>query len=166
MKTPAQLRSDIWNLVDSAVSIASNRIIHADPNNPRPNLPYITIRISSAVIVGQPFTPIKADGTGVGKIKYDEDFTVALNSFGRNSDTYLQEIKHYLNTSAGRDKLTSLCLSIRNENGPITDISLLIDETIEKRYLYEIFLGYAQTYDDDVGFIEDVEITDTINQPS
>ena len=46
------------------------------------------------------------------------------------------------------------------------DISTVIDEVIEKRFLYEITMGFAYNFTEEVGIIETLNYTPTYNPPT
>ncbi len=150
----------VYNWVSDNVSVP---VIFFDENGVRPNLPYVTINITSYNMIGQRYLE-SPDNNGDRNIKYTEDFTVAINSFGRGSQDELQKLKDSLQKEIVLQSLKDACIAVRNES-TITDISVLVDSTIEKRFFYEIFLSFGKSIEENVGYIEDYELFFTINQP-
>jgi hypothetical protein len=142
----------------------SAAVIKANQNGPRPSLPYINMNVTTITKVGQAETPTSTDEFGVGDIKYNEDSSVSLQGFGKGSNDILQALKNSLQKEDTRQYLNSCGLVIRDDSS-ITDISLLIDATIEKRYLLEIMFGWGQSDTDTVGFIENVVIDENYLPP-
>lgn len=148
----SELREIIYNWIYDNTSLIA---IWDNENAPRPNIPYISLRILSISKIGQSYYD-SPDHNGDRIIKYDEDFTLSIRSYGQGTDDNLQLLKDSLQKESVIQYLQRNGLSIRNENN-ITDISILIDETREERFLYEVFFGIAHCIEENIGVIEDFE---------
>ncbi len=152
-------------IYDWASSIIAVSVIFADDNGPRPSLPYITINVTTTVKVGQANKEFPIPDTGIQKIRYNEDVSLSLNGYGVGANDQLQLLKDSLQKESVRDTLRVDGLVIRDDSTGITDISTLIDETIEKRWLFEIFMGFGQEITEDTSYIEDVDMTENYIPP-
>ncbi|MFX0205151.1 MAG: LIC_12616 family protein [Candidatus Hodarchaeota archaeon] len=164
--TYKQLREKVRSWIISVLPEDNEitRVIFANKNYTRPALPYISVNMTSISKVGQAYVPYDT-AAGVRNVTYHEDFTVSIQSYGAETDVYLQTLKDSLQLEETRQYVRSLGLAIRNDND-IRNISIQIDSEIEERYLYEVFMGVAQDTQEDVGYIEDVEITENYSPPS
>ena len=155
--TYTEVEDAVYAWVSSIID--SNTVIFFNEDGPRPTLPYITINLFAFTKVGYAYHQFPIPDTGIKKIKYDEPFTVSLQGYGKNSQNLLQELKDSLQKDVVINALDSNGLAVLDENFPVNDISGLIDSTIEKRYSYDILMGFAQELSEEVGYIEDVDIT-------
>jgi hypothetical protein len=153
----SELREIIFNWVADNTSLI---IIWENENAPRPDANYISLKITPFVKIGQS-NYLSPDNNGDRIIKYDEDFTVGIKSYGPGTDDNLQVLKDSLQKETVFQNLYNDNIAVRNEN-EIADITVLIDETREERFLYEVFMGMAHDIIENVGVIEDFEYTYTI----
>lgn len=153
--TFSQLEAAIyqWASVNSPIPV-----IFADENGVRPDTKYITIKIITSTPVGHPHLG-DVDNNGDRDVLQNENFVLELNSFYKGSNDDLQILKDSLKKDAVMQSLADNEIVIRDENGSITDISTLLDDTtIEKRYLYEIRFSFCQTVSENVSYIGTVDI--------
>jgi len=142
-----------WASTNSAI-----QVIFADENGIRPIDKYITIKIIISTPIGHPHIG-NTDDNGDREILQNENFTVELNSYYRGSNDDLQVLKDSLKKDAVMQSLADDGIVIRDENGSITDLSVLLDDiTIEKRYLYEIRFSFCKTVSENVSYIGTVDI--------
>lgn len=150
----SELKEKIYDWVSANTSLL---IIWENQNGPRPDENYISLKINVYSKIGQT-NYLDPDNNGDRIVKYDEDFTLSIKSYGADTEDYLQVLKDSLQKESVIQGLIAEGIAIRNEN-EITDISILIDRTREERFLYEIFMGFAHDFTENVGVIEDFEYT-------
>jgi len=162
--TYTELKNTIYSIL--AQLNPSATIIRADGQGTRPSLPYLTYKIENFESIGMPYFDGETDVSGNENIKYDENFQVTLRGYGLSARDLMKVIKDKLRLNSGIDILVANNIALRELNNPITDISLTIDNTTEKQYLWEIIMGYAEQITDDPDYIANVELIDNINQPN
>jgi len=150
----SQIESTVYTWASTNSSIP---VIFANENGVRPDNKYITLNIISYTPIGQPYSHM-TDINGDRYIDQNEDFTVELNAFYPGSNDDLQVLKNSLKKDVVIQSINDSGLVIRDENGTVMDISTLVDDTIEKRYLYEFRMSHTETIFENVSFIETVDI--------
>lgn len=156
--TYSQLETELYNWASNNTSVL---VIWADENGARPDENYITLKVMTFSKIGQK-DELPTDNSGDRKVKYDEDFTVNIEGYGIGVQDNIQELKDSLQLESVLQSLVQAGIAVRADSD-ITDISVLLDETIEKRYLYEIMMGFSHEIQENVGVIESVEWTPTYN---
>lgn len=148
----SELRQKIYNWVFNNITLP---VIWEDQNAPRPDQAYIGIKINVYTKMNQA-NALYPNNTGDRIIKYDEDFTVSIKSYGDGTDDNLQQLKDSLQKEVVKQQLIADGIAVRFDN-EITDITTLIDQTREVRFIYEVFMGMAHDFTENVGVIEDFE---------
>ena len=154
----SQFEIELYNWASSNTSVP---VIFADENGTRPNENYLSLKVMNYLKIGQK-DELKIDNNGNRSVKYDEDVTVNIEGYGIGVQDNIQELKDSLQLDSVIQSLVSVGIAVRADSD-ITDISTLLDETIEKRYLYEIMMGFSRKLQENVGVIETVEWTPTYN---
>lgn len=154
----SELETELYNWASNNTSVL---VIFADGNGTRPDENYISLKIMTISKIGQK-DELSTDINGDRKIKYDEDFTLNIEGYGIGVNDNIQELKDSLQKETVIQALVQAGIAVRNDSD-ITDISELLDETIEKRYLYEVMMGFSHEIDENVGVIENVEWTPSYN---
>ena len=140
-----------------------DQVIFANENGPRPNLPYFTINITASSKIGH-VNRIETDAVGIQRSKIDNDISVSIQCFGKQSADLLVLLRNSLQKESVLLFFDENRLVIRDDT-QITNIALQVDKTIEKRYLYELMIGSSEELFDDVGFIESVTFDPTYIGP-
>lgn len=156
--TYSQLETELYNWASINTTVP---VIFADENGTRPDGNYITLKVMTFSKIGQK-DELPADNNGDRSVKYDEDFTLNIEGYGRGVQDNIQELKDSLQRESGLQALYQVGIAVRADSD-ITDVSALLDETIEKRYLYEIMMGFSRKIQENVGVIENVEWTPAYN---
>lgn len=142
--------------------LSSIQVIFANENAPRPSLPYITILVAPFIKIGQ--ANMIDETQGDRTVKYDEDFNVSIQYFGDDWRDVLQQLKDSLQLEQYKDYFTAEDIAIRDDT-PISDISLQLDNTIEKRGLFELVCGFARHLTENVNYVSTVNISETYLNP-
>ena len=152
-------RVEIYRLVQPVLGLATSNVIWADPNAPRPELPYATLKINSrsrrmSDHHGAP------DDDGNAKVKGDREFTLYVQYFGPDAVAFL-------GTFADKMQLRSVHADFVAQKiipyniGDVTDVAELLGGTggkIEPRAAVDVFFRYKSSLDDAVGVIETVVV--------
>lgn len=140
-----------------------NQVIMANENAPRPSLPYFTINLTSMTKIGQS-NILETDDAGIQRIKYDEDVNVSIQCYGKQSKDLLQRLKDSLQKTSIIKYFDDNCVAVRDDS-PISNTAILVDSTIEKRFLFELMVGFAREIEDNVGFVNSVTYDETYIRP-
>lgn len=143
------------------------RIIRANENGTRPPLPFVTYEVTTKTKLGQSQVS-KADTNGDVEVKQHKDVIVRLNGYGNLSEELLSTLQGSLQLESIKALFVQNCVAIRIDNASITQLPVVLEETIERRFTYEPTFGYAQEVKDNTSYIETVwPIVDnsTINPP-
>lgn len=136
-------------------------VIWTNQNSPRPSMPYILLTLTAIPTEFFPFAG-STDNSGNRSLSYTGQFLLSIQSHGEDSMDYLQTLQESFSTADGKVALHNLGLTIQNESD-ITELPTVIDKTIEPRWLYELDIGFCNSYIENVGVIETVEISGEIN---
>ena len=108
------------------------------------------------VVITAPYS--KADTT----IYYIEKVVLYLQAYGEGSNNYLQKLQQSLFLADTIAFLDSVGIAYIKDESPITDIHLLIDETFEERFSYDLQFSIGQTLTDISYEIDNVSLVPTI----
>jgi len=157
--TYSEVETAVYNWVSANTTLT---VIFADENGPKPDSNYISLKINSYTMQGQRDYTAPDGITGIRTVRIDEDFVLSITSFGIGSQNELQKLKLSLQKESVIVSLATAGLAVRGEE-TINDISTLIDDVIEKRYIYEVTMGFAHSFTETSGVIETFEITSDYN---
>lgn len=152
------LNTDLYDLLQP---IITGTVIWADQNAPRPASPYTTIKIASLRQVnhdhyGEP------NNSGIQTVKGDREFTLSIQSYGREGVTFLNDVAGKLKLTTNQDKFMAKKITCFNI-GQVADVSAVIGSVIEKRASLDIFCRIKSSLTDNVGLIETVTANATDN---
>lgn len=135
-------------------------MVFADQNAPRPDKPYVTLKVAS---VTHPRFPVEymPDEEGIAKISDHSQWEVELMFFGPGAETDATRVASQLKYPSHVQRIHELGLSISTVGVP-TFIPRHYGHQIEEQASLEI-TGYAiYLGEDDVGLIEEVEVEGTL----
>lgn len=135
-------------------------VIYYQPNAPRPKIPYVSLYLTSIVAVNQDFTSSHADLSGDVYMKGDRNFTLQIQAYGNDPLTVLENMRISLQKQSILDTLRANGIAFY-QSLTISDISSLVDSQFEKRAQMDVLFGIGQTYSDQTGYFEDIEIDET-----
>lgn len=159
-----ELQNTIHSWIVTYASPGSECIL-SNGNAPRPQLPYITyqLRLTNKPGSGAYYSPGDADGNQT--ISFDKIYNLSLQAYGdANGDAceLLETIQEAILLPEKYNALKANNVSIMDE-GTLTDISELVDVTIEDRWLLELTVGIKQTLTHTPSIIENVNISGDID---
>jgi len=160
--TYSELEAYLYTLISGNTSLS---VIFSDENGVRPDGNYLTLKITSFNKVGQKDYTIPNEITGIRESFIHEDFVISLISYGRGTQDNLQNLKITFEKESIQESMRGNNIVIR-DSSLITDISTVIDEVIEKRFLFEVTMGFGYSFNEMVGIIETIEYTPTYNEPT
>jgi len=156
------VKTNIYSWVTSI--LPSIPVIFYQQNSPRPDLPYITLYLTSLIQVGQDFVP-RPDNTGNLSIIGDREFTIQIQCYGGDPITTLENLRSSLQKETVLDTLRANKIVYVNQF-PINDISALLDTLWEPRATMDILFRIAQSETDNHGLIKTVEIEEILSDGS
>jgi hypothetical protein len=142
--------------------------------NPRPNLPYITIKVTTADIpvgVDERIPKTEAPAAATVKGRGHRSGTVSVNGFGADSAGWLEVFTLRLQYETSIRRLQAAGIAVINRGGGVTDLSALVDTSIEARFLREFEISYSVVDTDAEALVEaetievDLILEDQENDP-
>lgn len=139
-------------------------------NAPRPAGHYATIKIGSIVSIGQDEQREIDEVTGFGIMGGQRRATVTVDFFGGDFQIPGGEPSALQGLSNAYDSLYKpSTIAIFQEDGlaildkgPMQNLTGMLETKFEERASFDFFIGFAANVEDEVGFIETVELTGTI----
>lgn len=151
------------DLYDWAITVVPTGmpVIYWQPNAPRPLVPYLTLFISSVVSINEDWSSPESDLLGEIQMKGDRQFTLEVQAYGGDPLTTIENIRTSLQKQTVLDTLRANGIAVYQAL-TINDITNLIDTQFEQRAQIDILMGIAQTYTDNPGYFEQLEIEEEI----
>ena len=142
-----------------ATGLDGSSVRPADDSGTRPDLPYITIQtVLQGVEDGRPEKLPGLNGLDeiVENVRAELTGTVQLDAYGRGGDQLLTIATMRLQTTAIQQYLAGQMITLEPTGG-INDLSILVDNEIEKRFSRDLTLHYTLNFTDPVGGAEEME---------
>lgn len=139
--------------------------IWMNDNGPKPNLPFIALRRSTLVSVGQGYLS-EPDNNGLSKISGDRNMTVNIQAYGSNAIGRLDELYNIRLDNNSQELLYLGGLALIDLLA-ITDLTGLNDTEFEERAQMDLlFRLVSQRTNVPVGLIETIEIEGNLKNPN
>lgn len=143
---------------------------------PRPTVAYVGLRIITKRHIGLPYeapvylkSPGYLSNSGIMQALQEAEATVSIQGYGAGSDAYLEAIDESLHAYWWNDIITGLGLFHR-DHSDIRDISMIIDEAPEQRFVFEANFGVPDLMQfapsGGVPWIEFVDVSGVVTDPS
>ena len=157
--------SDIKDLLYTWLYTYTNKItIWQDQAAPRPNLPYLTLRIQSLSSVGHEYTSVP-NNSGMIKISGIREMTVNVQAYGENSFSILEDL-HSINALPESQELLLSKGLILVDVLNLTNITGLNEYCPEERATTDLLFRFgSQRVNANVGLIENVNIEGNLKNP-
>lgn len=160
-------------VINGSVLIDENKtpIIWGWGKGPRPKKQYISMSIISNPQKGQVYKSnveisiVEGSEKGIQTLIFEYECTVSIQGYGDLMADKLDVLRISPEFIKVSEKLDSLDIVIR-KTGDVTDISEVIDEQNEKRFLLEVVVGYAATAEDEPGWMTNVNYSGNYNPPA
>lgn len=146
-------------LYNWAVSVVPSGmpVIFWEPNAPRPEVPYVTLFLSSIIALNQDWSSPSANVSGEIDMKGDRSFTLQIQGYGNDPLTVLENIRTSLQKQTVLDNLRVGGI-VFYQSLTITDITELVDSQYEKRASLDVLMAIGQTYTDEPGYFSEIEV--------
>ena len=125
------------------------------PNAPRPDLPYIAVRVEGLDPIGQDDRS-EIDDDGLQTIYGDRLVNVKIDAYGSGALDLVRAIANSIWRQSVSATLLAAGLCPRLP-GPVTDLTGMLETSPEDRAHVEMVFGILDTYTDDVGIIDAVD---------
>lgn len=164
-------RANIEDAVYTWVQVSTGQtVIFAEQGPPRPDTPYLTIKVNGPVSVGFDEGRGLADPTGapdpaVQTYRGEREVSVSVQAFGAGALDYARAAARALSTETTRSQLAAASLFHRGIVPAVNELTELLETEFEERAQFDATLGFAEEYTDDVYLIEDVEGQGTFENP-
>lgn len=122
---------------------------------PRPAYPYATVQIDSAIKWSSDETR-GTDGEGITAMGGQRRATVSVNFYGKNPMDEIGKAINALGTESVRAAFRDSGFAVWVEN-PGQNLTGLLETRNEPRAFFDLFIGFAENFEDDTGLIEKVE---------
>lgn len=155
------LRENLASYIDNIITESSDitEDVTIRWNNlpgPRPSIPYIGLNMNLTYDgIDKVTDRVDDDGNRIIRQKYK--ITLDINSYGLGSDEILKVISKDLQRQSREIELNNLGLSLQSI-GEMNDITDIIDQEVEPRYMMELNLVYSEEMLDNVDYIDDADI--------
>lgn len=147
------------------------QVIFSEQNAPRPNYPYAVIRLDSYRRVGydswegvDPITKTMSVG-GQRQMTVTVDYFGAKPAPGEHSTLFEETVKAH--RSLQKDSVlielgkAGIAVQVIED---IQNLTQLLETIFEERTSFDFFIGIAENYRDNVGYIHDVTFQGTVNE--
>lgn len=148
------IKTNLYSWVTANSGGAS--VIFLNENAPRPAQPYVTLFLSSLNQIGEDYTP-KSDVNGLVDMVGDREFTLQIQTYGGDCITRLENLRSSLQMQTVLDTLRANGIVFVNHFG-INDLTELLDSRFEKRGAMDILFRIGQSYTDNLGLVETIEV--------
>ncbi len=135
--------------------------IFARQNSPRPQKPYATIQLQSLSMMGQDELR-SIDDSGIATIGGQRKMTIDLNIYGPDALGLMHQAQSSLSKQSVLDAFYESEIAIWNV-GDAKDLTALLETNWEERAQMDVFIGFANNINDDLGIIEKVDLSGQIN---
>ena len=163
--TPAELKNFVVLWVET--SLPGTLIIPRNSNGVRPTPPFLDYIVTTKTQIGQ-VQKSGASITGDEVNKQQKTAVVQIRGYGEETEDLLNTLQMKMSLESTLSLFDQYCVGQRGVTLGVTDITTLLDETQESRFLFESIFGYAEEITENVSYIGTIEnIVDqsTINPP-
>jgi len=170
------LEDNIWEWVNFVINTDAQpddsgiQIVWGWGKGVRPKSQYISLNIISNPQKGQVYksnvvvTKVDNVESGIQKFLYENECTVSIQGYGDMMADMLDLLRISSDFLVVSEKIQTLGLSLRKA-GDVTNISEVLDEQNEQRFLLEVVFGYASTAEDKPGWMTAIDYKGEYNPP-
>jgi len=151
---------------DWAVAVTGKAVIWENQNAPKPDLPYITLFMTSIQRVGDDYQATSANGSGVIEITGNRDFTLQVQALGEGAIVALESLSSSLQMPTVLETLRNSCIVFVQNITPIQDISGLWDSQFIPRGMIDFQFRTASETTDTPGYFDQVSGEGKLNDAS
>lgn len=138
------------------------RAILADQNGPRPALPFATVKITATPTFSDPNVS-PPDDYGDAIITFDHTAMVSVQVYGGDAAGLAERLFRSLGRETVREALRAAGLAFADWLTPVNDTTQVVATENEPRFGFDARFVYSAEITDQVGVIEHVEATATLD---
>ncbi|MFC3227333.1 LIC_12616 family protein [Marinibaculum pumilum] len=150
----------LWGVAELGAAVTE--VIRADQNAPRPATPFATVKVLADAPVGHAHIA-DVDDDGIVRIGQDSELTVSLQVFGGEAMDLAQALQRSLDRTTVQEDFRRAGLVYVDLLTPVSDTTAVTGSGFESRAQFDLRFRTATEITDDVGLIETVIGTGTIN---
>ena len=155
--------------VKTFTGFSTGKVIIAEDNGPKPDLPYITIRLGPMTPQGHECrsSPVYTLGTDTNAVKISgvRDLVVNFQGYGDNIYGVLDNLYQYICVENSIDLLATGGLALINQIA-INNLTRLNDLEFEQRAQMDLLFRFGTQLENiDVGYIETISVTGEVKTP-
>lgn len=159
-------RTLIHDLIAERTGLPSRRVVWSYEGRVRPPVPFILLReYGDRQAAGRSVS--RTDRPGVLEVRAPYECTLTVQYFGSGAEEpvdALSDLVHWFECPSVVDRLFATGVSVYDV-GNVNDISTVLDSlAYEKRAAVDLSIRYDRTIEDDVGYIESVDIKENLDE--
>ena len=126
-------------------TLTDQNCIPADDKGPRPSLPYITIKVTTAGIPVGTTEQLRGESGGLPTVKgrAHKRGLVLINGYGVDTSGWIEVFELRLVYDSIQRLFSDAGIAVIDRDGGTTDISALVDTQFEQRFLREFEISYS-----------------------
>ncbi len=135
-------------------------IIFSNQNGVRPRTPFMAIDVGGVTSLGSPYYS-GSDNNGIQKVYEQIERNITLHGFGNVQDI-MESVRQATELFSYTIYLDKAKVVLKNVDSLVQNPNV-IDEDTQMEYSFMCILAYTRIIEDNVGWIEHVEINDNFN---
>lgn len=151
------LREDIMATLKPLFN--GERVIWANPNAPRPPLPYNVLRLASRRMVGRDHLEDGVDEEGNLRITGNREYTLSVERHGENSVLVMEVLTDKIRTPTAMARFAEKGIAVFDSEAVMDIAKLLGEADIEPRAGVDLMIRARSVTLDNVGIIETLIVT-------
>ena len=149
-----QLEEKLYDVLQPILGL---ELILMDQNGPRPTLPYAAYKVKSPqTVMGDHYSDVS--NVGIQVVSGDREAVVSVQAYGNLALETLQVLMNRLRLTTVMDQFRGRDIAAF-KTSHVMDISTVRETEIEQRANIDIWIRYRSVLNDDVGIIEQADIT-------
>jgi len=136
-------------------------VIFADQNSPRPSDPYAVIRIGTISQLGQDELREIDPDTLLATTGGQRRATISVDYFGSNALENIMKASNSLEKWSLVDTFNTAGIAFIEKND-IQNLTAMLETKYQQRANFDFFIGFAENVEEDLGIIEEVELTGNV----
>lgn len=157
------IKTAIYNWIKNELSnteVGQGSIVWFDQNAPRPPAPYISMQwIQGPAILHH--DEFRQTAPGVYDVTGQRTFSVTFTCYGKDADEIIGQLHSSLEKQTVRDALSAAGVTMVRQS-EILEASSALETKVETRRQFDVQFRAVSVTEDNVGFIESVELENEI----
>ncbi len=136
--------------------------VKADQAAPRPKSPYVVIKpMGERKLGGDEETRLSASVAGMQKIVGQRQRTVTIDVIGKGANNIAADLRLSLGKFSVQNSFNIADIAVVSTTA-INNLTEIFETAFNERAAFDIMLAYTSDVDENVGYIEKVEINESI----